>query len=395
MKQIFVYTITLVFCCVALLSTGQPAGLQDITGIWKGDFYVDSTKMTYPFELSISEDNGKYLGYSRLSFEEKGIRHVVIRDHTVVMEGNTFVIEDVKQLAKASTINQPKDVRKRMVVTVSQSDSLLSMAGTWKTNRTRFYLAATGTVTLTKEKDFRNSELYKKLDSLSMASTFSYVRKDREEKAAEVEANRERYLVKRVTKPATALERKTDGKKLMALAGTPVRIIKPRPMAIVQRSAPAASAPVVAAAAPKAPAAPSPAKQPVARRASNIVSDGSAATQFASRQTSTMQEVFFRSDSLQLTLYDNGEIDGDTVSVLMNGKVIIARQGLSTKTNVHTVYIDEETPDSIQLVMYAENLGSIPPNTGLLIVKDGNSTYEVRFSADLKTNAAIVLRRRR
>ncbi|HRF27081.1 MAG TPA: hypothetical protein PKW54_07055, partial [Ferruginibacter sp.] len=70
MKQIFVYIITLVLCCMALLSTGQPAGLQDITGIWKGDFYVDSTKKTYPFELSISEDNGKYIGYSRLSFEE-------------------------------------------------------------------------------------------------------------------------------------------------------------------------------------------------------------------------------------------------------------------------------------------------------------------------------------
>jgi len=252
---------------MALLSTGQPAGLQDITGIWKGDFYVDSTKKTYPFELSISEDNGKYIGYSRLSFEEKGTRHVVIRDHTVVMEGDSFVIEDVKQLAKASTISQPKDVRKRMVVTVSQSDSILSMAGTWKTNRTRFYLAATGTVSLTKEKDFRNSALYQKLDSLSMASTFSYVRKDREEKAAMVEANRERYLVRRVTKPAAALERKTDGKKLLALAGPPVRIIKPRPMAIVQRSTPVASAPVAAGAPPNAPAAPPRRDRPPAHQA--------------------------------------------------------------------------------------------------------------------------------
>jgi hypothetical protein len=45
--------------------------------------------------------------------------------------------------------------------------------------------------------------------------------------------------------------------------------------------------------------------------------------------------------------------------------------------------------------MYAENLGSIPPNTGLLIIMDGEKRYEVRFSADLKTNAAILLRRRK
>jgi hypothetical protein len=34
--------------------------------------------------------------------------------------------------------------------------------------------------------------------------------------------------------------------------------------------------------------------------------------------------------------------------------------------------------------MYAENLGSIAPNTGLLVVKDGSNQYEVRFSGDLQ-----------
>ena len=106
------------------------------------------------------------------------------------------------------------------------------------------------------------------------------------------------------------------------------------------------------------------------------------------------QSVYFESDSLVLTLCDNGEVDGDTVSVLMNGQVIFARQGLSTKANSKTIYLDKGMPDSLSMVMYAENLGSIPPNTGLLIIMDGEKRHEVRFSADLKTNAAILLRRR-
>ena len=95
-----------------------------------------------------------------------------------------------------------------------------------------------------------------------------------------------------------------------------------------------------------------------------------------------------------LTLYDNGEVDGDTVTVLMNGGIIFSKAGLSTKANTKTVYI---TPamDSVKLVMYAESLGEIPPNTGLLIVNDGDKRYDVRFSADLTTNAAIVLRRKK
>jgi hypothetical protein len=49
----------------------------------------------------------------------------------------------------------------------------------------------------------------------------------------------------------------------------------------------------------------------------------------------------------------------------------------------------------MQLIMYAENLGLIPPNTGLLVIQDGNKRHEVRFSGDLEQNAAITLKRKR
>jgi hypothetical protein len=45
--------------------------------------------------------------------------------------------------------------------------------------------------------------------------------------------------------------------------------------------------------------------------------------------------------------------------------------------------------------MYAESLGSIPPNTGLLIVRDGRDSYEVRFSGDLQKNATVILKRQK
>ena len=91
------------------------------------------------------------------------------------------------------------------------------------------------------------------------------------------------------------------------------------------------------------------------------------------RTIASTQSVFYQSDSLVLTLYDNGYVDGDTVSVVMNGDVIFSKQGLSTKAVSKTIYITKETPDSIKMVMYAENLGSIPPNTGLLVVHDGEA----------------------
>ncbi len=403
MKQFIVYALWLL---IPLVSLAQP-GKQDITGIWKGELYVDSTKLYHPYELSISEDNGKLSGYSRITFEQKGIKHVVIRDHTVAWDGDRLIIEDDKQLSRGSSISQPKDVRKKMIVTISGADSSLSMSGTWSTNRTRFYLAATGSVQMKKEKDFRQSDLFKKLDSLSMTAKLSYSRPATpapvsqpvvaREKAPEPEIDR--YLVKKITREMALLESGRKALRVPALSTRRVPVIKPKTLYYAVKEKPAAVASVARnetnTLKPGIPAIPVPARPKSPVRRNSDIQSGVAATDFANRNNKTQQEVFFRSDSLQLTLYDNGEIDGDTVSVLMNGKVIIAKQGLTTQKNMHTIYIDEETPDSIQLVMYAENLGSIPPNTGLLIVRDGSSIYEVRFSADLKTNAAIILRRKK
>jgi hypothetical protein len=145
--------------------------------------------------------------------------------------------------------------------------------------------------------------------------------------------------------------------------------------------------PVVVAVQPQ----PKPAPPPVTIVAPSIVQG---AAEIEKRVTKSDQSFYFESDSLLLTLYDNGEVDGDTVTVLMNGNVIFSKVGLTTKANSKTIYITSDM-DSVKLVMYAESLGEIPPNTGLLIVNDGEKRYDVRFSADLKTNAAIVFRRKK
>ncbi|MGZ8557453.1 MAG: hypothetical protein ACXWWC_03935 [Chitinophagaceae bacterium] len=112
------------------------------------------------------------------------------------------------------------------------------------------------------------------------------------------------------------------------------------------------------------------------------------------RKTVAPQIVEFKSDSLELRLYDNGEIDGDTVSVLLNGEILLAKQGLKASAIKKTIYIQPGT-NEINLVLYAENLGKYPPNTGLLVVQDGEDVYQIRFSADLQQNAGVVFRRKK
>ncbi len=119
------------------------------------------------------------------------------------------------------------------------------------------------------------------------------------------------------------------------------------------------------------------------------------AAEIANRKIETIRTVEVSHDSLVLTLYDNGTVDGDTVSILMNGKVIWPNVGLLATATNKTIYLTPEMGDSISVVMYAETLGSIPPNTGLLVVRDGDKNYEIRFSGDLQKNSAIILKRKK
>ena len=114
----------------------------------------------------------------------------------------------------------------------------------------------------------------------------------------------------------------------------------------------------------------------------------------AGRKSEFSQVVSFKSDSLELSLYDNGEIDGDTVSVFMNGEEIMAKQGLKGSAIKKTIYIIPGNED-FTLVLFAENLGRYPPNTGLLVVHDGEDVYNLRFSSDFQKNAGIVFRRKK
>lgn len=93
--------------------------------------------------------------------------------------------------------------------------------------------------------------------------------------------------------------------------------------------------------------------------------------------------------TIKVELFDNGQIDGDTVSVYHNNKLILSRVRLSEKAISFIIAIDEASPHH-ELVMVANNLGSIPPNTSLMYVTAGSIRYEVFISSTEKQNAKVI-----
>ena len=118
------------------------------------------------------------------------------------------------------------------------------------------------------------------------------------------------------------------------------------------------------------------------------------AQQFQQRETTVQKEIEVASDSVQVDFYDNGEIDGDSISVFFNNQLLGANLLLSTRSIHMNIKLDT-TKEFNELAMFANNLGSIPPNTALMLVSDGKNRYEVRLSSNLDKTGAVRIKRKK
>lgn len=110
-----------------------------------------------------------------------------------------------------------------------------------------------------------------------------------------------------------------------------------------------------------------------------------------SRQSALIKTIETKQDSVKLVLYDNGEIDGDTVTVFLNGNIIISSLGLTVKPFEKMIAVPAN--GSVQVIeLMANNLGSIPPNTAYMQLWENNKLHELRVSSDFKTNARIEIK---
>jgi hypothetical protein len=106
------------------------------------------------------------------------------------------------------------------------------------------------------------------------------------------------------------------------------------------------------------------------------------------RENSLVQTLTINSENVIVKLYDNGEIDDDTISVYLDNKLILSNKRLSTAAIAINLKMDESNPEH-ELVMVAENLGRIPPNTSLMIVTAGEQLFEVRITSTEQKNAMV------
>lgn len=99
-------------------------------------------------------------------------------------------------------------------------------------------------------------------------------------------------------------------------------------------------------------------------------------------------EILIDTGDLRLDFYDNGEIDGDSITVRVNKNVVLSHQLLGPKPVTMMLRIDPQNTFQ-EVEMVAENEGRIPPNTALLIVTSGDKRFRLFLTSTEEKSARV------
>lgn len=108
------------------------------------------------------------------------------------------------------------------------------------------------------------------------------------------------------------------------------------------------------------------------------------------REKEIQHTIMLDTSFISIDLYDNGEIDNDSITLLLNGKTVVQNKQLSLKSVSLSLELNKEPAEHI-LEMFADNLGSIPPNTALLVLTCKQKRYELNLSSNGKVNGSVKL----
>jgi hypothetical protein len=108
------------------------------------------------------------------------------------------------------------------------------------------------------------------------------------------------------------------------------------------------------------------------------------------RENNLVKTIQTDEELIQIDMYDNGTIDHDSISVFHNNKQVIKNGGLSYTPISLKIRCSKEDSRH-ELIMVAENLGEIPPNTALMVITAGKKRYEVFLTSTEVKNAKVVI----
>lgn len=373
-----------VLCTLVICLLAAPAFSQDLTGIWRGSFVEADNKMNnlfnvedrYKYEVQIDQRGKSFKGVT-YSYKTTVFYGKASSDGTINPATGKVVLQELKllELKMASSSyacwmicflqyskNGDEEFLEGKYSSYRETDSAACGRG-------NVFLRKVVTSDFYKEPFLAKREKEKK-DALTKAAP-------RPPAASEKTAHLTAPPVAAVTKKPPVTTPSTVKKPIHTAHAT-------HPPAIVKnndaRNNDIKSTPIVPDAEPEK-------KSPVIKmREPSFIPPV-----LKNRENEVVQSITVNTNEVNIDIYDNGTIDHDTISVYLDKKLVINHQMLTTNAINLKLKMDESTAYH-ELVMVADNLGDIPPNTSLMVVRAGDKQYEVRIASTEQKNAVVIFK---
>lgn len=149
-----------IICCLVALCFSVLAFCQDITGLWQGTLFNDSTKQSLEYEMLITKEKGKLIAFSHTWFlidnkKYYGIKKVNVR----LTKDGKIILQDAKLIDNNYPVSPLKDVYQLNILDRSNNAHEPALNGRFVTNRTKVYSELTGQVKLIKVSNYGQSDL--------------------------------------------------------------------------------------------------------------------------------------------------------------------------------------------------------------------------------------------
>lgn len=374
------------FCCCSFSAVGQ-----DLTGIWRGHFHSSGNRMIeqlfgevdrYKFEIQLDQRSKLFEG-------------VTYSYKTTVFYGKATCSGTVNPKTKKVRLEELKIVEVRMVggsacimtcyLQYSKSGDEEFLEGTYSSiNTTDSTNCGKGTVFLRKvtTSDFHKEPFLVNREKAAAVKKPPVIAKtvpktapttpavtNPSKKTTTTTSATKPVIKKPVTQPPTSTAKKTTPSQKPVTQKPPAK--NTRPLESTRN--------------PTVKVVPLDSSKKVERKPTVIP------RVLLTRQNELVKTISTAANEITINLYDNGTIDNDTVSVYLDKKLVVTKQRLTGKPISISFPLNEENTYH-ELIMVAENLGEIPPNTSLMVVTAGKQQYEVRITSNEQKNAVVIFK---
>ncbi len=99
------------------------------------------------------------------------------------------------------------------------------------------------------------------------------------------------------------------------------------------------------------------------------------------------ETIKMKNQDVDVFIFDNHIIDGDTLSIFFNGEWVLKNYGVKKEKKKITLHLLENTNNF--MVLFAENLGTIPPNSAEVLFIENKQKRYITLNSDMSQCSAI------